>query len=108
LFETPGDTSIDTYPSAPRVELKTPANKSHASLTSVVSTSSKSSQLESPSSAALASCSSYSFPEPSAFWKIVGLDVIPASASSRIRRSSSPFFNIDRSMLSSQIDCPAA
>src|SRR5580704_8444339 len=61
-----------------------------------------------PSADSAESWSSYAAPSASAFSKIVGLVVSPVTASSRVRRASSPFVRIVRSMKSSQIDWPAS
>src|SRR5436190_4206450 len=52
--------------------------------------------------------SSYASPVESAFWKIVGLDVTPVTASSFIIRFSSPEWTRSRESMSNQIDCPRA
>src|SRR4051812_16266141 len=52
--------------------------------------------------------SSYAVPEESAFWKIVGFDVTPVTASSFIIRFSSPVWTRSRESVSNQIDCPRA
>src|SRR5690242_446895 len=52
--------------------------------------------------------SSYASPEESAFWKIVGFDVTPVTASSSIIRFSSPVSTSSRESVSNQIDWPRA
>ena len=52
------------------------------------------------------SCSSYQSPSASAFWKIVGFDVTPTTASSAIRRASSPVSSISRESESIQTLTP--
>src|SRR5438105_3269197 len=52
------------------------------------------------------SCSSYASPSAIAFWKIVGFDVTPTTASSRIIRSSSPEWRSWRERKSIQTLCP--
>ena len=103
-----GATSIETKPSAPSNASYMGRNRSHAERTSSVSIASKVSPGVCPAPSSAPSCSSYAEPSDSAFSKIVGLEVIPVRASSRIRRARSPFCRIDRSMKSSQIDCPAS
>src|SRR5438105_5004340 len=51
---------------------------------------------------------SYASPDESAFWKIVGLDVTPVTASSSIIRFSSPVWTSSRESVSNQTDCPRA
>src|SRR5439155_14134732 len=51
---------------------------------------------------------SYASPAESAFWKIVGLDVTPTTASSSIIRFSSPVWTRSRESVSNQTDCPRA
>src|SRR5438874_926298 len=53
-------------------------------------------------------CSSYAFPCESAFWKIVGFDVTPVTASSFIIRASSPLWTRSRESVSNQTDCPCS
>ena len=53
-----------------------------------------------------ASRSSYQSPEESAFWKIVGLEVTPTTASSFISRASSPVSSISRESESIQTLTP--
>src|SRR3954462_15492345 len=60
------------------------------------------------SSSSFRMSSSYASPEASAFWKIVGLDVTPVTASSSIIRFSSPDWTRSRESVSNQIDCPRA
>src|SRR5690242_7315039 len=52
--------------------------------------------------------SSYASPVESAFWKIVGFDVTPVTASSSIIRASSPVWTRSRESVSNQIDWPRA
>ena len=60
------------------------------------------------SAAAARSCSSYQSPSASAFWKIVGLEVTPTTASSSIRRASSPVSSISRESESIQALTPCS
>src|SRR4051794_886014 len=50
--------------------------------------------------------SSYASPDESAFWKIVGFEVTPVTASSFIIFASSPEWTRSRESVSNQIDCP--
>src|SRR5690348_16748281 len=52
--------------------------------------------------------SSYASPDESAFWKIVGFDVTPVTASSSIIRFSSPVLTRSRESVSNQTDWPRA
>src|SRR5438132_6095769 len=54
------------------------------------------------------SCSSYAVPCESAFWKIVGFEVTPVTASSFIIRASSPLETRSRESVSNQTDWPRA
>src|SRR5689334_8651753 len=54
------------------------------------------------------SCSSYALPSAIAFWKIVGLEVTPVTASSSIIRASPPWCTRLRERLSIQTLCPSA
>ena len=54
------------------------------------------------------SCSSYQSPSASAFWKIVGFEVTPTTASSSISRASSPVSSISRESESIQTLTPCA
>ena len=54
------------------------------------------------------SCSSYQSPVESAFWKIVGFEVTPTTASSFISRASSPVSSISRETESIQGLTPAS
>ena len=50
--------------------------------------------------------SSYASPDESAFWKIVGFDVTPVTASSSIIFFSSPEWTRSRESVSNHTDCP--
>src|SRR3954471_17653270 len=50
--------------------------------------------------------SSYASPDESAFWKIVGFDVTPETASSSIIRASSPVWMRSRESVSNHTACP--
>src|SRR6059058_2333385 len=52
--------------------------------------------------------SSYASPLKRAFWKIVGLDVTPVTASSSIIRPSSPVFTRSRDSVSNHTACPCS
>src|SRR5947209_6982257 len=52
--------------------------------------------------------SSYASPDESAFWKIVGFEVTPETASSSIIRFSSPEWTRSRESVSNHTDCPRA
>src|SRR5579884_1492438 len=54
------------------------------------------------------SCSSYASPCEIAFWKIVGFEVTPVTASSSIIRFSSPLSTSWRESVSNQTDCPCS
>jgi hypothetical protein len=54
------------------------------------------------------SWSSYASPAETAFWKMVGFDVTPTTASSRIIRSSSPERSMSRERKSIQTLCPCS
>ena len=58
--------------------------------------------------AASRSCSSYQSPSASAFWKIVGFEVTPTTASSSISRASSPVSSISRERESIQTLTPCS
>src|SRR5437764_6659779 len=60
------------------------------------------------SATSLRRSSSYAFPVESAFWKIVGLEVMPVTASSFIIRASSPVWTRSRESVSNHTDCPRA
>ncbi len=54
------------------------------------------------------SWSSYHSPSDMAFWKMVGFDVTPVSASSSIQRASAPVFSQPRDSESIQTDWPSS
>src|SRR5436853_5894600 len=58
------------------------------------------------SATSLRRSSSYAFPVESAFWKIVGLEVMPVTASSSIIRFSSPVWTRSRESVSNHTDTP--
>src|SRR5947209_1493887 len=62
----------------------------------------------SPASRSSRSCSSYASPLATAFWKMLGFEVTPTTASSRISRSSSPVRSMSREIVSIQTLTPAS
>src|SRR3954470_3164191 len=90
-----GSTSSDTQPSRPLPESHTGRRMSQARFTSVTASLKKTSLSSASSSISSRISSSYES-ESKAFWKIDGLVVTPTTASSSIRRSSSPLSIISR------------
>ncbi len=107
--DSDGGTSMLTNPSAPAVRSWTGRRMSAACWMSVIASSVKMSCGSSkPSASSSRIWSSYIDPSAIAFWKIVGLLVIPVTLSSAIMRCSSPDVSRSRLMKSSQTDCPCS
>src|SRR3954454_15453012 len=79
---------------------------SHASRMSCSASEEKISLGSSVSASSFFRSSSYASPDESAFWKIVGFEVTPVTASSSIIFASSPDFTRSRESVSNQTACP--
>src|SRR5262245_53934514 len=101
-----GFTSIETRPSSPSERSHAPRMRSQASLMSSTASSRKISFGSSTRPRRSRSWSSYQSPCESAFSKIVGFEVTPTTASSRMSRSSSPVSSISRESESIQTLTP--
>src|SRR3954462_11457668 len=103
-----GSTSIDTEPSTPFDASYAGFSTSHASRMSSRASEKKILLGSSVSASSRFRSSSYASPVESAFWKIVGFDVTPVTASSSIIRFSSPVLTRSRESVSNHTACPCS
>src|SRR5262245_34683159 len=90
----------------PFVRSHTGRMRSQARLMSSIASAKKTSFVSSRRSSSARSCSSYQSPVESAFWKIVGFEVTPTTASSSIKRLRYPVSSISRESESTQTLTP--